>query len=190
MMTTAGSPPHSAIAVRAARPDDAEAIADIQVHAWRAAFAGLIPEAALAALDSAPRAARWRQMLGEPGPAISLLALDETGQPVGFCVYGVTRDRDGPDSIGEVVVLDVLPAAWRRGVGRALCAVVEEDAVARGWSELTLWAVQANRGLAAFCEKLGFKADGGQRLDMRMTQFPLSEIRYRRAVTAARLRTT
>ena len=49
--------------VRAATIEDARAIATIHVETWRAAYAGIVPAAHLAALSIDEREVRWRSIL-------------------------------------------------------------------------------------------------------------------------------
>jgi hypothetical protein len=51
--------------IRFADPEDARAVAEIHVEAWRAAYAGILPEAFLAALTVSSREAFWEQVLAE-----------------------------------------------------------------------------------------------------------------------------
>ena len=54
------------LVVRAAVPADAAAMAALHVHAWRAAYAGVMPADFLAALTIAEREAMWRRSVTEP----------------------------------------------------------------------------------------------------------------------------
>ncbi len=172
--------------VRNATPADAATLARLQTESWRAAYAQLIPADALDMLEQAPRAERWAQMLADPNsPAITLISENPDGTPGGFCVFGTTRDRDATGAVYEVVLLGTGAASMRKGHGRALAQAVVERATAAGVTEITLWVVQANRNACSFLESQGFRADGSQRLDMRLTSLPLTEVRYRRGVAAA-----
>ena len=44
--------------------EDAEAIARVHVAAWRAAYAGVVPDRYLVAMSQAGQARQWRRLLG------------------------------------------------------------------------------------------------------------------------------
>lgn len=175
--------------VRPATPADATALAHLQADAWRAGFDGLMPAAALAQLDQldpAPRVARWEQLLGDAEtPAQVLVSEDAQGVPSGFCVFGPTRDRDAGSDIYEIVQIGVAAQQARQGHGRALLDAVKAKARAAGVSELNVWVVKSNPVANQFFAALAFKPDGTQRLDLRVTNMPLTEGRQRCPVVEA-----
>ena len=62
--------PTADVSARVAWADDAEAIAAVQVRAWRTSYAGLLPAELLDALDAEEMAAGWRRRwTGRPTPA-------------------------------------------------------------------------------------------------------------------------
>lgn len=176
------------IRIRRAEDGDAEAIARIQLAAWRTAYRHILPARWLAELDEADRADRWR---GRLGPAAlpespTFVAVDETDAVVGFVHTGPERDED-LDSAGraEVYTAYVDPAAWRRGVGTALMEAVDAFWVGTGVRELTLWVFEANAEARAFYESLGWQADGASQIDDFGDAQPV-EVRYRRPLQSAR----
>ena len=52
--------------VRRATPEDARAIADIQVETWRAAYVGMMPQRVLDELDVEARERMWRSWTAAP----------------------------------------------------------------------------------------------------------------------------
>ena len=86
------------IRFRQATPADADALGHAHVEAWREAYAGLVPDAVLAALDPQVRAAMWRDVLAKGG-AVHLAERD--GAIVGFASGGPQRDASLPYS-GEI----------------------------------------------------------------------------------------
>ena len=56
-------PQHPTFHLRPATEADAANLAQVHVQAWREAYAGMIPDAVLAALNPAQRAAMWRDSL-------------------------------------------------------------------------------------------------------------------------------
>ena len=168
--------------LRAATADDAEAIARVHVAAWRAGYAGLMPAAFLAALSVEQRTAMWLGLLAQPGAVQHAVALNAAGEVVGFGVCGPSRDAGAAAGVGELQALNVLPAEWGHGHGRALCEWAVAQAAASGWQALTLWVVRENQRARALYESLGFTPDGVARADEGRTGEPLHELRYRRTL--------
>lgn len=166
--------------IRIALPEDAETIASLQVAAWRAAYAALMPQEFLDQMDGPGRMESWRRMLSTRGPQTTSLAEDEGGMALGFCVCGPSRDADADGSTGEIIALNVLPSAWRQGTGRTLCNQVIALAPSRGWRTLTLWTLRENARARSAYQRLGFAADGARKVDTMLTGAPLVELRYRR----------
>jgi GNAT superfamily N-acetyltransferase len=80
--------------VRPATPADAEGITSVHVAAWRAGYAGLVPDVILAGLDPQERLARWRKRLADG--AGQVLVGVEAGQVVGFLAHGAPGTRTWP----------------------------------------------------------------------------------------------
>ena len=166
--------------LRAARPPDARAIAEIHIAAWRAAYQGLMPEDYLARLDIDDRAAQWEKSLARRGPARVALA-EADGTIAGFCIYGPTRD-EAPPEIAELYAVNVHPAHWRRGAGRLLCEHALREAAARSHTAMTLWVLNGNERARRFYERLGYAPDGVERSESKLIGSPLHELRYRKAI--------
>ena len=82
------SPPH----VRAARPDDAAAMASVQARAWTTAYRDLLPSLAL---DEAALADAWREAAtAPPSPAHTVVGFDASGIVVNaFAGAGIKLPR-------------------------------------------------------------------------------------------------
>ncbi|MFL6715611.1 MAG: GNAT family N-acetyltransferase [Burkholderiaceae bacterium] len=170
------------MSIRSAVEDDAFAIARVQILAWRQAYAGMMPQAFLDRMDSVRRVTSWRRSLSAPAAMATDVVLDPAGQIVGFCVYGPSRDDDAAIGTGELVAINLLPAHWRRGLGRTMMARLLAAAAARRWQLLTLWVLEANMQARRFYEAHGFAADGASKVDSRLTGAPLPLLRYRRSL--------
>lgn len=120
---------------------DAALISHIHCATWVKAFRGLIPQDYLDRLPDDHWVPSIRSWL-ESG-RFSCLLIYEDKQPVGCCIYGRGRDESHGDW-GEIVSLYVLPAASRKGYGRALM----QEAMARmredGYVRFYLWAFEAS----------------------------------------------
>ena len=62
----AGSGPTADVSVRVGWADDAAAIAEVQVRAWREEYADLLPAEVVGSLDADEFAQAWRTSLGGP----------------------------------------------------------------------------------------------------------------------------
>lgn len=167
--------------MREARTEDADAIAAIQIAAWRTAYAGIMPSDFLAAQDVADRAERWRGRIGaaaEPGSPTFVIS-DPRGVR-GFVHTGPIRDPDlEPDGRAEIYTIYVDPAAWRGGLGTALLRAVGDFWGRRRIAELVLWVFEANRPARAFYERMGWWHDGSTQVDD-FGSAQAVEVRYRR----------
>src|SRR5690348_16129320 len=79
------------VIVRAAVPADVVAMAALHVRAWRATYAGLLPDEFLAGLKVEEREARWRQSLTAPEVAPAervILVAERAGTVIGFVAAG------------------------------------------------------------------------------------------------------
>jgi GNAT superfamily N-acetyltransferase len=147
------------LTVRTATPADTRAIATIRIRTWRAAYAGLVEDAVLTAMDvdreAARRADLWDDYHGDPRGADLLAEDDDT--PVGWASYGPSREADGE---GELYALYALPERWSSGVGHALMTEVERALRSGGFETAHLWVLEGNERAASFYERHGWVEDG------------------------------
>lgn len=158
------------VRVRPARPADAEAVVRINVRSWQQAYAGIVPDDVLAALDNqiGERVRRTRQRWSAPDQPFATVLAEPPGPPgqppVGYVSYGPYRD--GPDgdrldpAVGEVLAIYVDPAHQRGGAGRALLDVAVATLRERGAGEIRLWVLDRNAPARRFYQRYGFVADG------------------------------
>jgi len=154
--------------IRRAGPADAPAIARVQVASWRAAYAGLMPDALLAGLSIEQRAAGWRNRLEHRAPpSYRCFVLQGAGQEVrGFVSTGPSRDDDAAPSTVELYAFYLDPTAWGRGLGRALFAAAVSDLQDRGCGAITLWVLEGNARARRFYEAAGLEPDGAARIEV------------------------
>jgi len=154
------------VSVRSSVPDDAEAIAVVQVRSAQTGFAEIHPAEALATLDPAPRIPLWRER-----PA--LVAEDEEGI-VGVAEIGPSDEA----SVGEIYRFFVLPERWGKGVGQALMARALEQFRATEFLEAILWVHADNRRANRFYESGGWRLDGAEK-DQEAFGHLVKLVRYR-----------
>ena len=174
-MTTERAP--SPVVARPARLDDADAIGDIHVRTWKVAYAGILPDGLLDALDPTIQAARWSRAI-RSGARTRLLVAERDGRIVGFAAYGPHREPDLGAEAGELYAIYVAPEAWGTGAGRALIRAVADGLRAAGHRVGILKVLDANARARAFYEREGWAFD-------RVTEpydadgTPVPESRYR-----------
>lgn len=96
------------IDVRAATPDEADVIADINVRSWRHAYRGIIPDSYLAALDHAAIAHRVREAALNRSATILVAGSPEVH---GFSWVARSRDDDAPPETAEIIAIYVAPSS-------------------------------------------------------------------------------
>jgi ribosomal protein S18 acetylase RimI-like enzyme len=171
----------ASVIVRLAAPADAPAMAALHVRAWRATYAGLIPDDFLAGLKVEEREARWRHSLTAPEVAPGervILVAEDAGVVLGFVAAGHARGDD-EFGMGEVYAINVDPPAWGRGAGRALLAAATASLDAR-FAVSILWVVEGNQRARAVYERAGWSIDGATKMES-YGGADVNNCRYRRA---------
>jgi ribosomal protein S18 acetylase RimI-like enzyme len=166
------------VTIRPAAEGDAAGIARVHVRSWQEAYAGIVPEAYLAALDVDQRASEWASYLRE-GPSDQVLtwvALSEVNV-VGFVTVGPSRDEDAARSDREIYSIYLDPGTWGHGVARDLMRTVISSVGEK--TPISLWVLADNERARHFYRRHGFQADGVDRYDD-VGGESLLEVRYRR----------
>ncbi|MFI6638040.1 GNAT family N-acetyltransferase [Streptomyces sp. NPDC050504] len=171
------------LVVRDLVPDDCEAVAELRVSGWRAAYAGLVPRSYLDAMDAAADAARRREFLAGPtAPAVTNVVAEDGTGVVGWAAYGPYRE--GSERIAgtcELYAIYLRPERVGTGVGRALLADVLERVSGAGFTEVRLWVLRENARARRFYERAGFVFDGAEEpWEVDGTVVP--EVRYARGL--------
>ncbi len=135
------------LTLRAAGLNDAGPIARVHVTTWRAAYAGVVPDAYLVGMNEVGQMRLWRRLLGRPQSEETILVAEveraEGPQVVGFGSCGPSRPYGLPYR-GEVFTLYVADDWQGRGIGRALLRALFADLVARGHHDAVIWVLSAN----------------------------------------------
>ncbi len=173
--------PAPAVRARRAVRADAASIARIHVAAWRAAYAGLVPQEHLDALTVRHRRKLWEHLIGRPPePDHATFVLARGSEVLGFADAGRSRDADDArDRAGEVQAIYVRPELIGHGHGRRLFAHALAHLRRRGFAEATVWVLAGNERARRFYEAAGFAADGGRTV-WHGSGAALPEIRLRR----------
>jgi putative acetyltransferase len=133
--------------IREARPDEAEALAEIQRDACLAAFAHIFPPD-LYPFPMDDVRERWITALADPETAV--LVAEADGRAVGLAGFRAEW-LDG---------LYVAPECWAGGVGLALHDRVLERLRERDSNRCHLWVLEDNERARRFYERHGWQENG------------------------------
>jgi GNAT superfamily N-acetyltransferase len=168
--------------IREAVPEDAPALAEVQVGSWKATYPGILPDTLLASLSVEARAAAFTEALAAPRPGWHMWALEARGGLVGFAVAGPCRDADQDSrSVGEVHAIYLVREAWGQGLGSALMARALEGLREGGFGEAVLWVLERNARGRRFYGRSGWEDTGTKRTEWQ-DGIALREVRYRLAL--------
>lgn len=141
--------------IRDATPEDARAIAAVQVASWRTTYRGIMPDALLDGLSVERREATWRAMLDAPAArTFVLVAEDALTGIIGFVSAGPEREGD-PVYSGEIYAIYLLESAQRRGTGRRLMIDAAHRLAVAGMPAFRLWVAAENLPGRRFYEAMG-----------------------------------
>src|SRR3954465_12885521 len=160
-----GDGPGADVSVRVGWAEDAPSIAAVQVRAWHAEDAGLLPPAVLAGLDPEEFALAWASPLERPRDARNRgrVAL-ERSTVRGFAVTGPAADPDlDPIAVGEVSELTVDPDSVRHGHGSRLVQACADTLRADRFGTAVVWLNSQDDVRRAFLTGAGWDADGAHR---------------------------
>jgi GNAT superfamily N-acetyltransferase len=155
--------------VRAARADDAAAIAALQVRTWQVACADILPAPALQQIDEASVAAQWRaSTVSPPSPQHRILVALDGPVVVGVAATAPAGELDSEALLeGELVTLLVDADHGRRGHGSRLLAAAVDQLQGDGFRRAQTWVLDGDDALVDFLTGAGWAADGNRReLDM------------------------
>ena len=176
------SEPSNGVMVRLGTTADSDGIATVQVHGWRTAYRGIVPDAVLDRMSVADRAVRWADVLGEPRESKPIwVAASESAEVIGFASAGPGRDDDLPPTTGELWAIYVDPRWAGRGVGRRLLGEATEWLTAANYAHAVLWVLAENARARRFYERAGWRHDGLAKA-LPFDDVAVDEVRYARAL--------
>jgi GNAT superfamily N-acetyltransferase len=144
--------------IRRAYAADAPVIAHIVNESWRAAYAGIVPQADLDALSDETKEAQLKAGL-ERVPDMRYYLFEAGGEPVGAASLHETRDVDLQNT-AEFTFFYFLPSFRRRGYGGLLLGHLKREAAEMGFERLCCWVLEENRRALSFYESHGMLRDG------------------------------
>ncbi|NEY73680.1 GNAT family N-acetyltransferase [Bacillus mesophilus] len=142
--------------IRHAQVEDIVSIAKIHVDSWRSTYKNIVSEEVLNSLSYEEREELWKKVIPNGGVFV---ALDDTGNIVGFASGGKERTKQYQGYEGEVYAIYLLEDAQRKGFGRKLVQSVVNDLKINNIHSLLIWVLEDNPSC------LFYEALGGQKID-------------------------
>lgn len=142
--------------LRPARDDEAEALAQLHVAAWRDAHAAFAPTEAIETLGVARRLPAWQRYLADP--AQHVLVAEQNGALVGLVCFGPASQPELGEQ-AEIKHLYVAGSARQLGLGKSLLEAALAQALIDGYTKATLAVVSENTAARGF-----YKARGGDEI--------------------------
>ena len=154
------------VSLRPARPGDAAAIARVHVETWRAAYAGIVPDAYLVSMTESKQALMWNHTVRRAVAPEAVLAAESTDLPGGRIVgFGSCGGARGQPGNGEVFTLYVAPDWQGQGIGRLLLEALLARLHGGGLNQAVVWVLGANPA------RFFYEALGGRRVAERNERF-------------------
>ena len=148
-----------AVRYRFADTSDADALGALHTRSWRAAYRGLIDQAALDGLDPADKAAQFLAML-DPGSrderAVVWIVAELDGDPVGHAIAQRHEDE------GHLHALYLDPDHFGTGVGPTLHDMALRALRRIGCNSATLRVLDGNDRAIGFYERRGWRLTGNR----------------------------
>jgi ribosomal protein S18 acetylase RimI-like enzyme len=160
-----------------ASPEDARAVAEIHVGAWRVAYASLLSAEYLASLSVEKRTRQWAQCIAQGEPEL-LVAKDDHGAVLGWLSFGKCRDAGASPAEAEIWALYAAPSVWSTGVGRMLWLEARARMRAQGFEACSLWVFPQNERAIRFYRAAGFSAGSSAPQEFELDGQRLQEARY------------
>ncbi|WP_254878885.1 GNAT family N-acetyltransferase [Streptomyces sp. NA04227] len=181
--------------VRPMTEADCEAVGALRVDGWRHAYAGLMPQSHLDALDPAQDAEARRRLLARQPPSVRNMVAVRQGRIAGWACWGPFREEEAPRPTpahtvtraqstsqstspdSELYALYADPEQLSTGLGRLLLQHCVTHCADAGYAHLRLWVLAGNLRARRFYERAGLMADGAEQVDM-VDGVPITEVRY------------
>ena len=145
------------VRIREATVADAEMVAVAHVAAWRAGYAGQLPEEFLAGLSVESRTSlAWRRVFAGAGDSAAADPRGRGGRRRSRVrLRGAEPCVGAPAGTGELWGLYTHPDAWRQGIGTALHSAAMGALADAGFARATLWVLTTNARARSFYEGRG-----------------------------------
>jgi ribosomal protein S18 acetylase RimI-like enzyme len=167
---------------------DVDELARINIDTWRAAYAGIVPQARLDSMDAEAYRLRWIENVTTGRPGVEFRVADVDGRLAAYAVAGPYRPQEDAEQevvtgLAELYAIYVDPPKQGRGAGSAVHDAVLRALAARGNEEAALWVLVDNVRSRRWYELRGWRADGAVS-SWSAGDLDLPELRMRRSLAA------
>jgi ribosomal protein S18 acetylase RimI-like enzyme len=163
------------VVIRDGRPEEVEAIARVNVQAWRETYSGLVSDELLAGIFEERKSVRQR-FFEKRDPTARLLVVEAADQIVGFAEGGACCQKElGTEA--EIYAIYLLDEAKRQGIGRQLMVSLFEHLRAKRFASAGLFVLVSNMPARRFYEALGGTPGPERTVDLK--GISISEVAYR-----------
>lgn len=145
--------------IRAARVDEAAAIATFHAKIWHQTYRDIAPAEALETLDAAHRLGSWQTYLNQPKPRQHTLLVMDADSIAGLVHFGAATDPVF-GARAEIKHLYIDPTYQRQGLGKRLLAAAFSQMLQDGFTAAGLAVVYNNQNALRF-----YTASGGAVID-------------------------
>ena len=162
------------VTLRKAEPEDATALAHIQVTSWRSAFRNIASDDYLDHMVSEQNQAEdWKEILADAEQVVFIA--EKQDKLVGYA----WAHREEDESIkwdSELISMHILPEYKRQGIGKKLFGVVASKLKEQGCKSVYLWVLEENHPSRKFYEVLAGQLAGKHQIILGDRE--LSEVAY------------
>jgi ribosomal protein S18 acetylase RimI-like enzyme len=146
------------IIIRQAKPNDAPAIAIVNIASWHSTYRGLVADEVLDGMEFEQYRAKWENILAhqEKGNGFCFAAENESGEMIGYSCGGKNR-HDKFTFDGELFAIYLLREYQGKGIGKKLFLTSIEEFRKQNISSFLLFVLSSNTGSRKFYES--FKPD-------------------------------
>ncbi len=140
---------------RQATPQDARAIAEVHVDAWRSTYKGIVSDEFLENLSYEKRESQWKARFsdGNNAPLVHVVE-NEYSNVVGFAACGPGRTKE-LDFDGEIYAIYIAQQHQRKGYGRELIKASVSALADSGINSMAIWVLEENLPSRRFYESMG-----------------------------------
>jgi len=171
-----------AMSVRAARPDDAQAVARVYIDSWHDTYPAILPTDLLCAMTPRGQTSRWRSAIASRSREKILVAECAKHGVVGMTSFGPSQDKAlGLD--GEIYTLYVAPDFFGLGVGRSLLRAAFATLQMSAYTSCVIWA-HAGNPARFFYEAMGGRLVAQRSRRMMGSAVPEAAYGWRRLTVA------
>ncbi|MCU1412540.1 MAG: hypothetical protein JWR04_3247 [Rhodoglobus sp.] len=139
--------------IRPARPEDAPALARVNLEGWRETYSDILSPAFIAGFSEERLLEKWENGLN--GDLADTVVAEVEGEVRGYAAAGIPFMREKPRDL-QLYMIYQLASQHGSGSGRALLEAAIGDRPA------FLWVARDNARAIAFYRRNGFEPDGAE----------------------------